>query len=121
MTKSELVGASLRRLLQVQQVSVLFWMEILLPFLGCAKICASTMKTISIGITFGMLCCLPGSLIKATAQAANQLTPVPIQSVTIDDSFWSPKRKVWQEVTIVDCFDKFENDRKRLGKQGITR
>ena len=36
---------------------------------------------------------------------------MPIQSVTIEDSFWSPKRKVWQEVTIPDCFTKFENDR----------
>ena len=47
----------------------------------------------------------------ATAQGFNQLTPVPIQSVTIDDSFWAPKRKLWQEVTIPDCFNKFENDR----------
>lgn len=45
------------------------------------------------------------------AQEFNALTPVPIQSVTIDDRFWSPKRKVWQEVTIPDCFTKFENDR----------
>jgi DUF1680 family protein len=86
-------------------------MEILQPFLGCAKICASTMKIISIGVTFAMLCCLPCSLPNAKAQPANQLTPVPVQSVTIEDSFWSPKRKVWQEVTIPDCFDKFENDR----------
>src|SRR5438552_18564888 len=40
-----------------------------------------------------------------------ELTPVPIGSVTINDSFWSAKRKVWQEVTIADCFTKFENDR----------
>ena len=39
------------------------------------------------------------------------LQPVPAQQVTIDDSFWSPKLKVWQEVTIRDCFHKFENDR----------
>ncbi len=31
--------------------------------------------------------------------------------MTIEDSFWSPKRKVWQEVTIPDCFAKFESDR----------
>jgi DUF1680 family protein len=36
---------------------------------------------------------------------------VPIQAVKIDDSFWSPKRRVWQEVTLPDCFTKFENDR----------
>lgn len=47
----------------------------------------------------------------ASAQEFNRLTPVPIQSVTVADSFWSPKRKVWEEVTIPDCFNKFENDR----------
>jgi len=39
------------------------------------------------------------------------LTPVPIQQVVIEDDFWSPKLKVWREVTIPDCFWKFENDR----------
>jgi hypothetical protein len=39
------------------------------------------------------------------------LTPVPIQQVVIDDTFWSPKIKVWREVTIADCFAKFEKDR----------
>ena len=38
------------------------------------------------------------------------LTPVPIQQVIIQDDFWSPKRRVWREVTIPDCFAKFEND-----------
>jgi DUF1680 family protein len=37
-----------------------------------------------------------------------KLTPVPIQQVTIDDEFWSPKYKVWREVTINDIFDKLE-------------
>ena len=37
----------------------------------------------------------------------HQLTPVPIQQVVIDDEFWSPKLKVWREVTIPDCFAKF--------------
>ncbi|BCM94173.1 non-reducing end beta-L-arabinofuranosidase [Abditibacteriota bacterium] len=36
------------------------------------------------------------------------LTPVPIQNVTINDAFWSPKRTVWQAKTINDTFDKFE-------------
>ncbi len=40
-----------------------------------------------------------------------RLTSVPIQNVTIHDEFWSPKLKVWREVTIADCFAKFENDR----------
>jgi DUF1680 family protein len=57
------------------------------------------------------LCCLPVTLTTTTAQPADQLTAVPIQSVTIQDSFWTPKRTVWQEVTIPDCFTKFENDR----------
>ncbi len=57
----------------------------------------------------GALCCLPGG--RARSQEFNQLTPVPIQSVRVEDAFWSPKRKLWQEVTIPDCFTKFENDR----------
>jgi len=69
------------------------------------------MKVISIGVIAGALYSLPGSIIKTEAQPSNQLTPVPIRAVTIDDGFWSPKRKVWQEVTIPDCFTKFENDR----------
>jgi len=55
-------------------------------------------------------CCLPGGV--ASSQEFNQLTSVPIQSVTLEDSFWSSKRKLWQEVTIPDCFAKFENDRR---------
>src|SRR5512136_182479 len=41
---------------------------------------------------------------------SHPLTAVPIQQVVIDDAFWSPKLKVWREVTIPDCFAKFEND-----------
>jgi len=41
----------------------------------------------------------------------HRLTPVPARHVTITDEFWSPKLKIWQEVTIRDCFRKFENDR----------
>src|SRR5712691_5335209 len=43
--------------------------------------------------------------------ALHRLTPVGIDQVVIDDEFWSPKRKTWQEVTIRDCFRKVENDR----------
>ena len=89
----------------------LYEMENLLTRGRCFKVCVHTMKNISVGLIAGMLWCLAGSLVQTTAQASDQLTPVPIQSVTIDDSFWSPKRKVWQEVTIPDCFDKFDNDR----------
>lgn len=38
------------------------------------------------------------------------LQPVPIQQVHIADEFWSPKMKTWREVTIPDCFAKFEKD-----------
>ena len=47
----------------------------------------------------------------AAMTTAHHLTPVPIADVMIDDAFWSPKRRVWQEVTIRDCFRKFEADR----------
>jgi DUF1680 family protein len=57
----------------------------------------------------------------------HKLTPVSIERVVIDDEFWSPKREVWQRVTIRDCFTKFENyktgtlnnfDRVRAGERG---
>src|SRR6516225_2851333 len=67
-------------------------------------------KSVSTAVVLGMLGCSVG-MNQASAQPSNHLTPVPIQFVTIEDSFWSPKRKIWQEVTIPDCFSKFENDR----------
>jgi len=67
------------------------------------------MKVVSTFGMLGTLWCLSGGT--ASSQGFNQLTPVPIQSVTVGDSFWSPKRTIWQEVTIPDCFTKFENDR----------
>ena len=48
-------------------------------------------------------------LVLSSAQA-QPLVPVPIQQVRIDDAFWSPKLKTWREVTIPDCFAKFEKD-----------
>lgn len=69
------------------------------------------MKNIFTHLSLAVLMCLTGGAISVSAQPANQLTPVPIQSVTINDAFWSPKRAVWEKVTIADCFDKFENDR----------
>ncbi len=38
------------------------------------------------------------------------LTAIPIQQVTVADAFWSPKLKVWRQVTLPDCFTKFEKD-----------
>ena len=40
----------------------------------------------------------------------HHLQPVPIRQVTLEDDFWSPKMKVWRQVTIPDCFAKFEKD-----------
>lgn len=39
------------------------------------------------------------------------LSPVTLRQVEVDDEFWAPKRSVWQQVTIRDCFHKFETDR----------
>ncbi|HEY1500595.1 MAG TPA: beta-L-arabinofuranosidase domain-containing protein [Acidobacteriaceae bacterium] len=47
----------------------------------------------------------------STDPVLHALTPVPIEKVTIDDEFWAPKRTVWQQMTIRDCFRKFEADR----------
>src|SRR5262245_44506131 len=68
------------------------------------------MKFVSPGAVLGIFGCLAG-INKTSAQTSNQLTPVPIQSVTIQDSFWSPKREIWQEVTIQDCLEKVESER----------
>jgi DUF1680 family protein len=38
------------------------------------------------------------------------LSPVPASHVVIDDGFWAPKTKLWREVTVPDCFAKFERD-----------
>jgi DUF1680 family protein len=55
------------------------------------------------------------------------LKPVPIENVTIEDEFWTPKRDVWRSVTLWDCFRKFEEhqggvlnnfDRVRDGQKG---
>ena len=69
------------------------------------------MKLLSVCGVLGALGWLPGGMVDAISQEFNQLQPVPIRSVLVEDSFWSPKRAIWQEVTIPDCFTKFENDR----------
>ena len=46
-----------------------------------------------------------------SSTSLHRLTPVPIDQVVVEDEFWSPKRQVWQGVTIRDCFRKFETDR----------
>src|SRR5947208_8728 len=50
---------------------------------------------------------LPAAIAPAGAHL-HRLTPVPIQSVTIEDAFWSPKVAVWRQTTINDALDKFE-------------
>ncbi|HEY3284086.1 MAG TPA: beta-L-arabinofuranosidase domain-containing protein, partial [Armatimonadota bacterium] len=44
------------------------------------------------------------------APPPHRLTAVPIRQVTLDDPFWSPKLGLWREVTLSDCFTKFESD-----------
>ena len=56
-----------------------------------------------------VICAYP--LRSAQSQDFNKLAPVPVAAVTVQDRFWSPKRTVWQETTIPDCFTKFEKDR----------
>lgn len=54
---------------------------------------------------------LPPGLSADGDLALHSLSPVPLQHVVVDDEFWAPKRTVWQQVTIRDCFRKFEADR----------
>lgn len=75
---------------------------------------------------------LPGSPSSAArdtgvATTLHRLDPVPLEQVVIEDEFWSSRRQVWQQVTIRDCFRKFENyetgtfnnfDRVRAGERG---
>ena len=70
------------------------------------------MRVFCICAIFIMLLCLRGSLAQTgTTTSPAHLTPVPIQQVKVDDSFWSPKMKLWRETTLPDCWNKFENDR----------
>jgi DUF1680 family protein len=57
-----------------------------------------------------LLLVLP-SLAQAQDVPTHRLTPVPISQVVVDDEFWAPRMQLWRDVTIVDCFTKFENDR----------
>ncbi len=51
-----------------------------------------------------------GTAESATHGIPHPLTPIPISAVVLDDTFWSPKRQIWQTITIRDAFRKFEND-----------
>jgi DUF1680 family protein len=50
------------------------------------------------------------AMIAAQEAMPHGISPVPIKQVAIEDDFWTPKLKVWHEVTIPDCFAKFEQD-----------
>src|SRR5262245_5126165 len=51
------------------------------------------------------------TILAVASQSRAGLRAVPVEEVRIvDDAFWSAKREVWREVTIADCFDKFEKD-----------
>ena len=50
------------------------------------------------------------SLAPAQDLKPHPLIPVPIQQVVVQDDFWTPKLKVWRDVTIPDCLAKFEKD-----------
>lgn len=52
-----------------------------------------------------------GRFVQASGvSGASPMSPVAIPQVQIEDEFWSPKLKIWREVTIPDCFAKFEKD-----------
>ncbi len=56
------------------------------------------------------------------------IQPLPLQDVTIQDAFWSPKLKVWDTKTVYDVLDKLEGkyetaapvNKKEKGKSGPT-
>jgi DUF1680 family protein len=68
---------------------------------------SKSMKTLLGTAAFLVLLACPAS---AQNPMPHRLTPVPIRQVIIQDDFWSPKLKVWREVTIPDCLAKFEKD-----------
>jgi DUF1680 family protein len=65
----------------------------------------------SFPLTLILLAALMPALLTAENAKIHSLTAVPVRQVAIDDGFWSPKLKTWQDVTLPDCWDKFENDR----------
>lgn len=44
-------------------------------------------------------------------EKVHKLSALPLTKVRIKDNFWSPKLKRFREVTLIDSFTKFENDR----------
>lgn len=65
-----------------------------------AGFCAFAYLTLLVSCAFG----------HETNEPLDRLTPVPIQQVTVDDPFWSPRLQLWQQVTLQDCFEKFDRE-----------
>ncbi|MEN6306748.1 MAG: beta-L-arabinofuranosidase domain-containing protein [Anaerohalosphaeraceae bacterium] len=62
---------------------------------------------IGINILCGMVLWINSVVPAATEN--HLLHPVSIQSVTIEDAFWSPRLNTWSQVTVPDVLNKFEN------------
>ena len=53
-----------------------------------------------------ILTLVPADLVYS--QEAHILKTIPVHSVTVNDSFWSPKLQTWKTITLKDVLDKFE-------------
>jgi DUF1680 family protein len=93
---------------QVRGPEILCEMKTIFGLLG-TPMKISSMK---VGLCAFAACALLGFCASGqeTNEPIHRLTPVPIQQVTIDDPFWSPKIQLWREVTLQDCFEKFDHD-----------
>ena len=65
-------------------------------------------KRRTIAIVCSQLILLAHQTSAQSVAAAHPIHPLELQDVRVDDSFWSPKLKVWNTVTVYDVFDKLE-------------
>src|SRR5687768_4941681 len=64
-----------------------------------------------VGVLCAVIPCLHSSAVTdASTRPSASIKAVPLERVTIDDPFWSPKFETWRTVTVRDCLDKFERD-----------
>ncbi len=63
----------------------------------------NTIRLVLVGIA--------GFSIGSTQAQHGRVDFVDLKEVTVQDSFWSPKFKIWNEVTITDVLEKFEGKR----------
>ena len=84
-----------------------------MEFFAKSKDYCAMRKVFPLTVTMRVVLLLTALATPAFAQDVkpHRLTQVPLQQVVIEDEFWSPKLKTWQEVTIPDAWTKFENDR----------